>query len=168
MQPHIFSKFVSGAKQFTLEYWDVDGFSDLDFGKCRQVYGVCFYQKKMVIVFDKQRKCWSLPGGKPEKGENVETALAREIREETNTTVIGWKPVGVQKITEENGEWFYQYRVCCWVKPVGDFESDPAGAIGKIKFIRPLEYKKYFDWGEAGERIIRRSLGIAAVELKQF
>jgi hypothetical protein len=39
---------------------------------------------------------------------------------------------------------------------------DPAGGVTEIKLIEPAEYRKYFDWGEIGERIVSR-----AMELKK-
>ncbi len=163
MKAHIVSDFISGNKRFISEYWDVDSFLRFDFKKCRHVSGVCFYNKKIIIVFDKKRNYWGIPGGKPETDEGVEKALEREIHEETNSKVTMWKPVGVQKIIEENGEWFYQYRTCCYVELIDDFVEDPAGTIGNIKFIDPLEYKQYFDWKETGDRIIGRSLELVSM-----
>jgi len=42
------------------------------------------------------------------------------------------------------------------------FISDPGGHVSENKIINPADYKKYFDWGEIGERIIKR-----ATELKE-
>ena len=37
---------------------------------------------KLLLTFSKNKKAWYLPGGKIDKGEDSETALVREIKEE--------------------------------------------------------------------------------------
>lgn len=137
------------------EYTNVDSF-EIDVNKITQVYGICFIGEKMIVV--KSENGWSLPGGSREEGENIETALRREIQEETNMEVISWKPIGVQTVFQNEKEPFYQIRAVCNVKPFGPFVSDPDGDIIKFKFINPSELKQYFDWGEIGEAIISRAI----------
>jgi hypothetical protein len=46
------------------------------------------------------------------------------------------------------------------VEPYGPFTSDPDGDVTEIRLIDPADYKKYFDWGEVGERIMERALSL--------
>ena len=65
--------------------------------------------------------------------------------------------IGYQDIFEPNGI-NTQIRSVCLVEPVGDFVSDPDGDITEIKLIDPKDYKKYFDWGVVGDRLMERVL----------
>ncbi len=150
--------------QYLFEYEDSDDFSNLEYEKCKQAYGVCFCNGKLVIVFGYfggTGKSWGLVGGRIEKGETFEQTLRREIQEESNMNVVSYKPIGYQKVINLKDQSFiYQLRYSCIVEPLGDFESDPSGTITEIKLIDPKEYKKYFDWGKIGERLIDRGTQI--------
>lgn len=145
------------GEEATFEYENVDSF-EIDVNKVVQVYGICFIDEKMIVV--KSKNGWSLPGGSREEGESIEIALKREIQEETNMEVVNWHPIGVQTVFQKGKEPFYQIRAMCKVRPFGPFVSDPDGDITEFKFIDPSEFKKYFDWGEIGEEIIRRAVVI--------
>ena len=148
-------------KIFQLRYWDVASFNDLELEKIRQIYGVCFYSGKMVVVLNGKNGTWGLVGGTREIGEAIEETLVREIKEESNTKVLSWKPVGVQQVTDPDGKIYYQLRAMCLVEPIADFKIDPAGTITEVRLIDPKEYKIFFDWGEVGENIIHRALLLA-------
>jgi ADP-ribose pyrophosphatase YjhB (NUDIX family) len=141
------------------EYHDADSFDDLEYKKCRQVYGVCFCGEKMVIGFGGQKQGWGLIGGTIEAGETFEETHVREVREESNMKVLSCLPIGYQKAVDTpDNSYVYQLRYACAVEPHGPFVSDPAGGVTEIKLIDPAEYRKYFDWGEIGERIVTRAL----------
>ena len=143
---------------FRLEYHDADSFDDLDYNRCRQVYGVCFYGDKMVIGLGGQKQGWGLIGGTVDAGETFDQTLVREIQEESNMKVLSYLPIGYQKVSDpRDNSHIYQLRYACAVEPLGPFVSDPAGGVIEIKLIEPAEYKKYFDWGKIGERIITRA-----------
>jgi 8-oxo-dGTP pyrophosphatase MutT (NUDIX family) len=144
---------------YALEYSDADSFEDLDYAKCRQVYGVCFCDDKMVIGYGGQKQDWGLIGGTIEPGETFEQTLKREIQEESNMKVLSALPIGYQKVTDtRDGSCVYQLRYACMVRPYGPFVADPADSITEIKLIDPAEYKKYFDWGKIGDMVIERAL----------
>lgn len=140
-----------------LTYYELANYDRLDLNKVKQVQGVCFYQDQMVIVLNGKKKTWGLAGGTPEEGESIEQALGREVQEESNMQVLRWRPIGVQEVTDPDGSVYYQLRVACKVKPLGDFVSDPGHTITEMKLIDPKDYKEYFDWGEIGEKIINRA-----------
>lgn len=148
----------SGVK-YIFEYQDADSFDDLEYGKCRQTYGACFFYDKLVIGYGGKKKNWGLIGGTIEEGEKFEETLVREIQEESNMDVLSYLPMGYQKVIDtRDSSYIYQLRYACKVKPIGPFIEDPDGGVTEIKLINPLDYKEYFDWGKIGERIIQRSL----------
>lgn len=152
------SKYYRDGRVFDFRYFDVDQFTEKEFTKCTQIYGVCFYNDKIVIVLNGKNQTWGLVGGHPEDGEKIEEAFMREVQEETNMRVLSWRPVGIQEVTNPEGEIAYQFRVVAKVEPLGEFICDPAGTITQIKLIDPTEYKAYFDWGEIGDHIVTRAM----------
>lgn len=156
----ITSKYVGySGVSYIFEYHDTNSFDNLEYSLCRQTYGVCFCNEKIVITYNGNKKTWGLIGGTIEKGETFLETLKREIREESNMEVLSSHPIGYQKVIDtRNGSIIYQLRYVCIVRPYGSFVSDPAGSVTGIKLIDLKEYKKYFDWGEIGDRIIERGI----------
>lgn len=144
------------------EYSDADTFDNLEKEYCKQSYGICFCEDKLVIVlgyFGAKEREWGFTGGKIEAGETFEETLRREVQEESNMEVISFKPIGYQKVIKKDGTYKYELRYVCKVKPYGPFVEDPAhGVISEIKLIDPVDYKKYVDWGKIGDRLIERAL----------
>lgn len=152
------SSMVHLGKTYKVIYHDADTFDNLDPKKCTQAYGVCFEEGKMLISHGgKKVKAWGLVGGTIEAGETFEDTLKREVTEESNMQVLKCRPVGYQEVFDDKKS-IFQLRYVCSIKPLGNFERDPAGGVIEIKLINPRNYKKYFDWGVVGERIIQRSL----------
>ena len=144
--------------KYIFEYTDTDSFDHLEYEKCRQTYGVCFFGDEIVIGYGGHKKTWGLIGGTIEKGEMFTETLSREIQEESNMEVLKAQPVGYQKMIDtRDGSFIYQLRYVCIVRPYGPFTSDPAGSVTEIKMINPQEYKTYFNWGKIGEHIIDRA-----------
>lgn len=146
------------GKVYKLRYEDLDSFENLPYEKCTQAYGVCFYKDRMVIGWGGKKNDWGLIGGTIEKGETFEETLAREIEEESNMRVIKSAPIGTQEVFNPDGSSIHQLRFLALVEPIGKFEKDPDGSVKKIKLINPKDYKKYFDWGKIGDRIIKRAI----------
>lgn len=71
--------------------------------------------------------------------------------------VLGQQIIGYQDIYEGDRV-IRQTRSFCIVEPIGDFTADPDGDITKIELIDPEDYKKYFDWGQIGDRIMSKAL----------
>lgn len=152
--------------EYIFEYYDADSFDDLEYKRCKQTYAVCLCGDQMVIGFGGLKNSWGLIGGSIEAGETFEETLKREIKEESNMEVLKFLPVGYQKVTDtRNDSYFYQLRYVCSARPLGEFVVDQGDGmsekgITEIKLIDPADYKKYFDWGKIGERIIERALMI--------
>jgi len=145
------------GSKIDLIYKDADSFEDLPLEKCMQVHSLCFYNGKIVIGFDGNKKHLVLIGGGREPGETLGQTLVREIKEESNMRVIKYWPVGSQYVVQEDT---YQIRYCCLVEPYGPFVFDPDGDITRIQMINPKEFSKYFDWGDIGDRLVERSLDL--------
>ena len=100
-----------------------------------------------------------MPGGSREEGETFEECIIREIKEETNMKVVELFPLGYDTLTNtENKELIYQLRFAAKVEPYGPFVKDPDGDIIEIKLIDPKEYRKYFDWGERIDLMMKKAL----------
>ena len=84
----------------------------------------------------------------------------REVQEESNMRVLEQIPIGYQEVFNQEGTTDFQLRSFCLVEPIGKFEKDPAGSVTEIKLIDPKDYKKYFDWGKIGDRIMERAVEI--------
>ncbi|HHT9130284.1 MAG TPA: NUDIX hydrolase [Candidatus Brocadiaceae bacterium] len=152
----------SGVK-YVFEYSDTDSFNELPQKDIRQAYGIAFHGKKILIVNNVIKPGSYTPvGGSVEEGEHPDDTLVREIKEESNMKVLNFKPIGYQKVIDTSGKEkpYYQLRYFCIVEPYGPFESDPAGKVTEVIECDPEDYKKYFDWGEIGDRIIERALEI--------
>ena len=155
---HIKSPFTSHP-HISLEYNDTDSFDLLPYEQCGQVYGLCFYQGKLVIGFGGHKHDWGLIGGKIEAGETYRQTLEREVREESNMQVLEALPIGYQKVVD-GSKITYQLRYWAKVQPFGAFVNDPDGGITSVKLIDPLTYKQYFDWGKIGDRLVGRAIEI--------
>ncbi len=149
-----------GDKHFEMEYHDADSFEGLHGENVTQVYGLCFFEGKLVIGYGGSKHGWGLIGGTIEAGESYRQTLDREIQEESNMRVLDARPVGYQKLTDAKGKTIYQIRYWCRVEPYGSFVSDPAGSVTEIKLIDPAGYKQYFDWGKIGDRLVERALNV--------
>ena len=130
---------------------------DLEGKILQAVHAFCFYDGKLVVVYAAEKGYWAPPGGGIELGETYEEAVIREVKEETNMKVLSQKFIGYQDIYEPD-RIVRQTRSVCIVEPYGPFVFDPDGDVTEIKLIDPADYKKYFDWGKVGERIMERAL----------
>ncbi|KKP92961.1 MAG: NUDIX domain-containing protein [Parcubacteria group bacterium GW2011_GWA1_36_12] len=137
-------------------YREGDPLADLGDKILQGVHAFCLYKGKMVLVLH-SKSGWMPPGGGIEPGETYEEAVVREVTEETNMKVIHQVLIGFQDIYEPE-RIVRQTRSFCIVEPFGKFVSDPDGEITNIKLIDPKDYKRYFDWGEIGEKIMEKAM----------
>lgn len=140
-----------------VKYKENDPLKDLSGKILQAVHAFCFYDDKIVIVYSKEKGYWAPPGGGIEPGETIDEAVIREVREETNMKVLYQELIGYQDIFEPN-RIVRQSRSFCIVEPHGPFIADPGGDVTETKLIEPEDYKRYFDWGEIGERIVKRAI----------
>lgn len=145
------SSMLWRGKKIKLIWHDCDSFTDFPKDKQQQSYG-----DKLVITGGSGK--WNIVGGHIEKGETPEEALAREVIEESNMRVLKQIPIGYQEVINSDGSTDYQLRSFCLVEPIGKFEKDPAGSVTEIKLINPKDYKRYFDWGKIGDRLMERAM----------
>ena len=138
-------------------YREENPLDDLDGKILQAVHAFCFCNGKLVIVYANEKGYWAPPGGGIELGETYEEAVIREVKEETNMKVLSQKFIGYQDIYEPD-RIIRQIRSVCIVKPYGPFVRDPDEDVTEIKLIDPADYKKYFDWGIIGDRIMERAL----------
>lgn len=146
----------SGQK-LDLIYREDDPLNNLDGKILQAVHAICFCGDKLVVVYAEAKGYWTPPGGGIELGESYEEAVMREVKEETNMKVLSQKLIGYQDIYEPD-RIVRQTRSVCIVEPYGPFIKDPDGDITEIKLVDSRDYKKYFDWGEVGERIMERAI----------
>ena len=147
--------------EYLIQYQECDTFSLLPVEKVSQCYAVCFTgnSNDILIVHNKSKNTWGLVGGTIENNETYEETLKRELLEEGNLLVLNYKPIGYQKvITMHNGSYTYQLRFMCNVEALDPFTKDPAGRVDKVAIIDMREYREYFDWGEIGEKIMKKGL----------
>jgi 8-oxo-dGTP pyrophosphatase MutT (NUDIX family) len=144
------------GQKIDLVYQEGEVSEDLE-GKVMQgVHAFCFCGDKLVLV-NHPEGGWMPPGGGIEPGESYEEAVIREVKEETNMKVVHQELIGYLDVYEPD-RIIRQTRSMCIVEPYGDFIKDPDNEITEIKMIDPKDYRQYFDWGEAGDRIMERAL----------
>jgi len=152
----------STGKDIRVVYKESDPLEDLDGKTLHSVHCFCFYKDKMVLV-NHPRSGWVPLGGGIDGKETYEETVVREAKEESNMEVIYQELIGFQDSYGEDGT-VRQTRSFCKVKPYGPFINDPDGEIKEIKLINPKDYKKYFDWGEIGDRIMERAVDLNNIE----
>lgn len=125
------------------------------------VHTYCFCDDKLVVVRHETGSCWTPPGGTIEEGESYTEAAIREIKEETNMKVLHMECIGYQDATSvDGGETSRHFRMFAIVEPYGEFISDPDGDILEMKLIDLKDYKEYIQWGEIGDHLMKRALGM--------
>jgi 8-oxo-dGTP diphosphatase len=77
---------------------------------------------------------WALPGGRVDPGETVEQTVVREVKEETNLTVIITRKIGeyIEKGVKDDVDYEY-YPTCFLVKVAGGEMDRQESEILEIK-----------------------------------
>jgi len=141
-------------------YYDQEHLSLLEGKKIFGVHALCFYQNKLLVVYAADKDGWQPAGGAVEEDETYEEAVIREVQEESNMRVLKQKLIAFQDAWDpkDKNSFVTQTRSVCLIEPIGEFTKDPDGDITEIKLIDPKDYKQYFDWGEAGDRLMEQVL----------
>ncbi|MDO8507808.1 MAG: NUDIX hydrolase [bacterium] len=105
------------------------------------VYGITFDDGKVLLVYDKIHKVFSLPGGAVESSESLDEALNREFLEETGIGVARFiKKIGQleNNFYEDKLDIFYKASLHYFLVELDSFS-------GKIQSTEEIEYTKWVD-----------------------
>lgn len=97
---------------------------------------------EVLVVKESGRDYWDLPGGGMDHSENIQTAIAREMKEEVNLSGdFTYKILHVDEPAYLNAHDFWQVRLIFAITP--DEMNFSAGEDGdEIAFIDPKEFEK--------------------------
>ncbi len=98
-------------------------------------------QRKLLLAYSKNKKCFYLPGGKVDAGESETQALCREIAEELNVGMTEqeldyYTHVSAPAFGEEEG--IIMEQDCYWLHR--DIVPEPAAEIGEVRFFSVADY----------------------------
>ncbi|MBJ8071433.1 NUDIX domain-containing protein [Bacillus cereus] len=90
---------------------------------------------KILMVHNVEQNVWSLPGGAVEKGETLEEALVREVKEKTGlTTVTGGLVAINEKFFEKQGNHALLFTFQANVV-TGELSAEDEGEISAIEWV---------------------------------
>ena len=117
--------------------------------------GVIISADKKVLISKRadhlhQGGLWEFPGGKVEKGETVESALSRELKEELDIEIGSARPL--MKVNHEYVD--KQVLLDIWV--VDSFRGKPIGAEDQALEWVAVTQLANFDFPAANEAIVKK------------
>lgn len=155
-QPDLKSSFEFRGETINTDWYDVQDISEIPDLEWEQVYAIGNLGGKVPIVHYADSDVRNLPGGKfDEPGDTIERVLDREMREELNMHVLSWRPIGYQHLSNQKLGNAYQLRVYAELERIGQFVSDPGGAVVGHSLVPIEELNSYIQYGAVGERIIK-------------
>lgn len=83
------------------------GLNEIDSNEIKYVVMIAEYSNQLIIIRNKQRLLWELPGGKKEQYEDLIQAASRELYEETGATQFELTPFAVYLMNGSYGMMFF-------------------------------------------------------------
>lgn len=93
------------------------------------------YRDKWVVVRNKKRTTWEIPGGTIEKGEDVQETAKRELFEETGAKEFNLIPICIYSVVRANENESFGGLYYAEIKEIGEL---PNFEIDEIKFVDNL------------------------------
>jgi ADP-ribose pyrophosphatase YjhB (NUDIX family) len=111
-----------------------------------QALGICFTGDRRIVLVTWNGADWSLPGGSLERGETLEQALVREVREEACARVVSSRYIGCQRVEELDGDRLAYYQTRFWARVELD-EFRPEHEMTARRLVAPEEFRATLFWG---------------------
>ncbi|MBN2101209.1 NUDIX domain-containing protein [Candidatus Dojkabacteria bacterium] len=131
-----------------------------------QVQAVCFLNKKEVVLYEHVDGYYGLPGGHVKEGEDIKTALEREISEEIACKLVDFGPVCYAKTYKKDSPEKVSYNLRFWAKVelLDSKVKDPDNKALRRVVVPFCEAPEKLAWGKKGEVLLR--LATARFDLK--
>lgn len=132
------------------------GLDEINSNEIKYVVMIAEYQNQLIIIRNKLRQQWELPGGKREKNEDLIQAASRELYEETGAVQFELTPFAVYLMNGSYGMMFF-------VKVTELYEL-PSYEIEEIRLVAqlpenllygPVYYDMYAKWLDAKKLNLR-------------
>ena len=132
----------------------------------RQVYGFLFEADGRLLLIELDG-AYTLPGGKPEHGEELEQTLRRECLEEAQTEIDTLRVVGFQCVEGDHKFWdgtsYLQVRMTGRITRMRPPALDPAtGREYERHLVDPRDAPQLLKWGESGLRQVQTAIRLAS------
>ena len=106
------------------------GLINIDEEKLKYTVLLSKYEDKYILIRNRSRTIWELPGGKREEDESILQSAGRELFEETGAVEFELTPIGIYSINESFGMVYFADVIELGELP--DFE------IEEIRFVEEL------------------------------
>lgn len=161
-EPYYTEVIVWKGTEHRLNFFQIDAIpKDLTFKQCQ---AVPFTKDGNVVLLKHIDGYNSLPGGTVEDGEDYETALRREVLEESACTIDEFGVFGLFEDTNlTTGAIQYQLRYWAKVSLLDEPVNDPDGKALERLVVPYTDAAEVLGWGEKGEVLIDLAKTAAAV-----